>query len=35
MQFFCDKIKNKGKREYEKVEITGKEKENPRTINTL
>ena len=32
MQLFCDKIKNKGEREYEKVEITRREKESPRTI---
>ncbi len=32
MQLFCDKIKNQGKLDYEKMEITRGEKESFKTI---
>ena len=32
MQLFCDKIKNKGELDYEKMEITRREKESFKTI---
>lgn len=32
MKLFCDKIKNKGELDYEKMEITRREKESFKTI---